>query len=142
VICGAVFGCAKFPNDPYQLVAVAQRLSKTGLPMTEYPQTVPNLTETASNLYELIKGRNLIAYPDQAIRRSVLQTVAAESARGWRGWKEKQSHRIDVVVALAMSALEPSGSVEPLAPRRSMIWGRANAYARAFHRPADLRCRV
>ena len=31
--------------DPYQLVAVAQRLTAAGLPMVEFPQSVPNLTE-------------------------------------------------------------------------------------------------
>ena len=30
--------------DPFQLVAVAQRLTQQGLPMTEFPQSVPNLT--------------------------------------------------------------------------------------------------
>lgn len=39
--------------DPYQLVAVAQRLSAHGLPMVEFAQSVPNLTEASSNLYEL-----------------------------------------------------------------------------------------
>jgi phage terminase large subunit-like protein len=45
--------------DPYQLVAVAQRLTAVGLPMIEFPQTLPNLTEASTNLYELVKGRNL-----------------------------------------------------------------------------------
>jgi phage terminase large subunit-like protein len=53
--------------DPYQLVAVAQRLTGAGLPMIEFPQSVPNLTESSTNLYELIKGRNLAAYPDADI---------------------------------------------------------------------------
>ncbi len=91
--------------DPYQMVAVAQRLSKRGLPMAEFTQTLPNLTEASNNLYELIKARNLVVYPDAAMRKSVLQTVASESARGWKLAKEKQSHKIDVVVALAMAAL-------------------------------------
>ena len=46
--------------DPYQLVAVAQRLTAAGLPMVEFAQSVPNLTEAATNLYELLKGRNLV----------------------------------------------------------------------------------
>jgi phage terminase large subunit-like protein len=71
----------------------------------EYPQSSPNLTAASQNLYELIKGRNLIAYPDAAIRLAVSRAVAIESPRGWRIAKEKQSHKIDVVVALAMAAL-------------------------------------
>lgn len=91
--------------DPYQLVAVAQRLSAQGLPMAEFAQSVPNLTEASSNLYELIKGRNLAVYPDAEMRLAVSRCVALETSRGWRIAKEKVSHKIDVVVALAMAAL-------------------------------------
>jgi three-Cys-motif partner protein len=48
--------------DPYQMAAVAQRLARAHVPMVEYPQSVPNLTEIATNLYELFKGKNLIVY--------------------------------------------------------------------------------
>jgi len=91
--------------DPYQLVSTSQRLTAAGLPMIEFPQSVPNLTEASSNLYELIKGRNLIVYPDNEMRLAVSRAVALETSRGWRIAKEKQSHRIDVIVALAMAAL-------------------------------------
>jgi phage terminase large subunit-like protein len=91
--------------DPYQLVAVAQRLSAHGLPMAEFAQSVPNLTEASANLYELIKGRNLAVYPDAEMRLAVSRCVALETSRGWRITKEKVSHKIDVVVALAMAAL-------------------------------------
>jgi hypothetical protein len=91
--------------DPYQLVAVAQRLTAAGLPMVEFPQSVPNLTESSTNLYEALKGRNLIAYPDDDVRLAVSRCVAVDTTRGWRIAKEKASHKIDVVVALAMAAL-------------------------------------
>ncbi|HJU11105.1 MAG TPA: terminase large subunit [Candidatus Binataceae bacterium] len=91
--------------DPFQLVAVAQRLALQGLPMVEFPQSVPNLTEASSNLYELVKGRNLRVYPDDEIRLAVSRAVALETSRGWRIAKEKQSHKIDVIVALAQAAL-------------------------------------
>jgi phage terminase large subunit-like protein len=91
--------------DPYQLVAVAQRLTTAGLPMVEFPQSVPNLTESSTNLYEALKGRNLVVYPDDDVRLAVSRCVAVETARGWRIAKEKASHKIDVVVALAMAAL-------------------------------------
>jgi len=91
--------------DPYQMLAVAQRLQKRGLPIVEFPQTPANLTEAGTNLYELIKGRNLLVYPDADIRLAVSRCVALETSRGWRITKEKQSHKIDVVVALAQAAL-------------------------------------
>ncbi len=95
--------------DPYQLVAVAQRLVKAGLPMVEFSQNIPNLTAASNNLYELIKGRNLVVYPDDAARLSVSHAVAVETPRGWKISKEKASHKVDFVVALAQAAL---GAVE------------------------------
>lgn len=91
--------------DPYQMQAVAQRLSRAGVPMREFPQSVPNLTEASTNLYELVKGSGLVAYPDSDVRLAVQRCVALETTRGWRIAKEKASHKIDVVVALGMAAL-------------------------------------
>lgn len=71
--------------------------------MVEFPQTVSNLTAASSCLFELITGRNLILYLDDGMRKSVQQAVAVESSRGWRIAKEKASHKIDVVVALAQA---------------------------------------
>ena len=103
--------------DPYQLVAVAQQLILQGLPMIEFAQSVPNLTEASSNLYEIIKGRNLIVYPDPEMRLAISRTVALETSRGWRIAKEKQSHKIDVVVALAqatLGAIQQGQHLQPL----------------------------
>jgi phage terminase large subunit-like protein len=99
------FSVREIRYDPYQLVAVAQRLTAAGLPMMEFSQSVPNLTEASTNLYEIIKGRNLLAYPDPDLRLAISRAVALETTRGWRIAKEKQSHKIDVVVALAQAAL-------------------------------------
>lgn len=55
--------------DPYQLVSSAQRLSRAGLPMQEFPQSVPNLTEASQTLYDLVKGRNVT--PSTRTRRCV-----------------------------------------------------------------------
>jgi phage terminase large subunit-like protein len=91
--------------DPFQMASTAQRLIAAGLPMAEFPQTVSNLTEASTNLYELLKGRNLVAYADDDLRLAVSRCVALETSRGWRIAKEKASHKIDVVVALAQAAL-------------------------------------
>jgi phage terminase large subunit-like protein len=91
--------------DPWQMQAVAQRLQRAGLPMEEFPQTVSNLTAASTNLYELVKGRNLAVYQDAEIRLAVQRAVALETPRGWRITKEKASHKIDIVIALAMAAL-------------------------------------
>lgn len=91
--------------DPWQMQAVAQRLTAAHVPMVEFPQSVPNLTESSTNLYELIKGQSLIAYANPDLRLAISRAVAIETARGWRITKEKVSHKIDVVVAMAMAAL-------------------------------------
>jgi phage terminase large subunit-like protein len=91
--------------DPYQMAASAQRLLKAGVPMVEFPQSMPNLTAASQNLYELIKGQGIAVYPDDEIRLAVQRAVAVEGSRGWKIAKEKASHKIDIVVALAQAAL-------------------------------------
>jgi hypothetical protein len=87
------------------MAAVAQRLASLGIPMREFPQSVSNLTAMGSNLFELIKGRGIETYSDDQIRLAVSRAIAVETPRGWRIAKEKASHKIDVVVALAMASL-------------------------------------
>jgi phage terminase large subunit-like protein len=89
--------------DPWQMVSTSQRLAKHGITVEEFPQSVGNMTLASQTLYELIKGRNLTAYPDDAIRLAVSRAVAVETSRGWRISKEKQSHKVDAVVALAIA---------------------------------------
>jgi len=91
--------------DPYQMASSSQRLARAGLPMLEYPQTVSNLTAIGENLFSLIRGRNLLVYPDRQIRTAVSRTVAIEGSRGWKIAKDRQSSRIDIVIALGMAAL-------------------------------------
>jgi hypothetical protein len=73
--------------------------------MMEFPQTMGNLTDASSNLYETIKAQGIIAYPDDAIRLAMQRAVAIEGSRGWKISKDKASHKIDVLIALGMAAL-------------------------------------
>jgi phage terminase large subunit-like protein len=92
--------------DPFQLVSVMQRLQRAGgVKVQEFPQTIPNLTAATQNLYDLIASRSLMLYPDAAMRLAISRAIMHESSRGWRLDKAKQSHKIDVVVALSMAAL-------------------------------------
>jgi phage terminase large subunit-like protein len=99
------YGLSDIRYDPFQMHDLSTRLRSEGLPMTEYPQSVPNLTSMGQNLYELVKGGNLVIYPDDYMRTCASHTVALQSSRGWRIAKEKTSFKIDVIVALAMAAL-------------------------------------
>lgn len=123
-LCGR-FDVRAIRYDPWQMASLAQRLVKRAVPMQEFPQTSGNLTDASSNLYELIKGENLAVYPDEAMRTSISQAIAVETPRGWRIAKEKQRHKIDVVVAMAMAAL--AAVKQELVPG----WGVFEHYRRA-----------
>jgi phage terminase large subunit-like protein len=97
------FRLVKLVFDPHQFASSSQRLTRAGIKVEEFTQTSDHLTAASQNLYELVTGRNLIAYPDKALRLAVSRAVAKETSRGWRIIKEKQSHKIDLAVALAMA---------------------------------------
>ena len=96
-VCEVVF-------DPYQMLATTQRLNRAGLQVREFPQSLGNLTIISQNLFELIRGQNLLVYPDPDIRLAISRAVTTETPRGWRITKQVQSHKIDIVIALAMAA--------------------------------------
>jgi hypothetical protein len=89
--------------DPYMMVDCAQRLARAGIPMEEYKQTRDKMIAVSRTLYDSVKGQNIALYPDKEMRLAMTQTIADESALGWRIAKEKASARIDVIVALAMA---------------------------------------
>src|SRR5262249_14588722 len=80
------------------------RVAKAGVRIEPFPQTPANLTAASQNLFELIQAQNLVAYPDPSMRLAISRAIASETSRGRRITKEKQSHTIDVVIALAMAA--------------------------------------
>lgn len=99
--------------DPYQFHRSATTLAAQGLPMEEYPQSTPNLTAMGQNLFELVKGRNIVMYPDPILREEAGRAIAEETTRGWKISKEKSGHKIDQIVALAMAAM---GCIEETGP--------------------------
>ena len=119
------FDVRKVLFDPWQMQSVAQRLTRAGIPIQEFPQTVSNLTSASQNLYELIEHGNLVAYRDDAMRLAVSRCVAIEGSRGWRIAKEKQSHKINVVVALGM-ACWAAVSIGANADRKVVHWFACN----------------
>ncbi|MFA5038413.1 MAG: terminase large subunit [Candidatus Omnitrophota bacterium] len=91
--------------DPYQFHRSGMSLVKEGLNMVEFPQTVANLTEMGQNLFDLIKGKNLLLYEDADMRAHAQNARAQETPRGFRIVKGKSTKKIDLMIALAMAAL-------------------------------------
>lgn len=89
--------------DPYQFHRSAMTLSKDHIKMIEYPQTLDRLTSMSQNLYDLIMGRNLLLYPDAEMRKHAQKCIAMETPRGWRIVKKQSSHKIDLIIALAIA---------------------------------------
>jgi Phage Terminase len=119
--------------DPWQMQASAQRLAKAGVRIEEFPQSPANLTLASQNLYELIQSQGIALYPDATMRLAASRAVAVETPRGWRLGKQQRTHKIDLIVALAMSAWaavqgqsEPS-VVTPADPAWDLAWGVGDA---------------
>ena len=91
--------------DPYQLHRSITTLKAAGLPIEEFPQTVPNTTLMGQTLFDLLNGQNLRLYSSADLREQALNTVALETPRGWRIAKEKAAKKIDAIVALALACV-------------------------------------
>ncbi|MBA7489785.1 hypothetical protein ES702_00319 [subsurface metagenome] len=103
------FNLVEVRYDPYQFKRSAQTLEKEGIKMVEYPQTLDRLTAMSQNLYDLIKGKNLILFNDYDLKKHLLNAQAKESTRGWRIVKKETSKKIDLAISLAMAS---QGAVE------------------------------
>ena len=105
--------------DPYQFHRSAVTLRKEGINMVEFPQTLDRLTLMSQNLFDLIKERNIVFYKDKELRQHAQKAVAKETSRGWRIVKKQSSHKIDLIISLAMAAL---GCVQVKILRAGVLW--------------------
>lgn len=91
--------------DPYQLQHLIQRLKKRGIRISEYPQTVANMTIAGNTLLDLIRQNQLVAYPTKELRQHILNAHAKETPRGIRLIKGTSSRKIDAAISLAMACV-------------------------------------
>jgi phage terminase large subunit-like protein len=112
--------------DPFQFHRSAMTLAKKGLPMQEFPQTVPGLTELGQNLYDLVQNGNLVLYPDKDLRHEGSCCLGRETARGIRIAKESTTAKIDQIVARAMACVHATGAGFEL---ETTSWEEVNSYA-------------
>jgi phage terminase large subunit-like protein len=110
---------------PYQAMQMLQSLQrKIGATVVqEFPQTVANTTVMGEELYSLIKGKNLVAYPDAELKAHITNSTGVETARGFRFAKEKASKKIDLAVALAMACCAALQAGKPLTNVHAMPIG-------------------
>ena len=91
--------------DPYQLHRSITTLQRAGLPIQEFPQTSANCTRMGQTLFDALNGRNIALYRARDMRQHALNTIAIDTARGWRIAKEKSTKKIDAIAALAMACV-------------------------------------
>lgn len=110
------FRIAEIVYDPAHFVQTANRLRVSGFKMTEYTQSVSNMTIASQKLYDLMKSKAIRVYPSDELRTHILNCVAQEETRGFRIVKQKDAGRvwkpIDAAIALAMAcyrAVESGG---------------------------------
>jgi phage terminase large subunit-like protein len=109
------YDVAEVRYDPFQFHRSATTLKQAKINIIEFPQTVPNMTDAGQALYDAIKHKTLKLYRDEELRKEAKFAVGKETARGMRIVKEKASHQIDAIVALAMAVLGSSSATGKIA---------------------------
>jgi phage terminase large subunit-like protein len=103
-----IFNVVSIVYDPTHLLQMMMRLKNRGLPVRPFEQTQTNMVMASQLLFDLLRNRNLEAYPADDLRRHLQMAVAETSARGFRIVKNKISkrHHIDGAVSLAMASYD------------------------------------
>lgn len=94
--------------DPHEFHRSMTTLLRKGYPMKEFTQTVENMTAASQQLFDVLKNKSLISYPDEELRSHIQNCVAENHGRGFRivKGKERKGAHIDGATALAMSVYE------------------------------------
>jgi len=128
--------------DPFQFHRSATTLLKDGINMVEFPQTVGNLTDMGQCLFDAVKHQSLKLYADADMRKEASFAVGKETPRGMRIVKEKASHKIDAIIALAMATHAASttpGEVEVWEMPFATAGGGRSSGVGAGRSPGDFR---
>lgn len=108
--------------DPTHLMQMMSRLKNRGLPVRSFEQNQTNMVMASQLLFDLLRNRNLEAYPSDDLKKHIRMAVAEATPRGFRIVKDKVSkrHHVDGAIALAMSAYDAvsNGGVDISVPVR------------------------
>ncbi len=117
-----IFNVVSIVYDPTHLMQMMSRLKNRGLPVRPFEQTQTNMVMASQLLFDLLRNRNLEAYPADDLRKHLQMAVAETSSRGFRIVKNKinKRHHIDGAVSLAMAAFDAvsNGGVDISVPVR------------------------
>jgi len=120
--------------DPYQMHRSITTLAKAGVPIMEFPQTQANTTRMSQLLFDLLRSRRLVLFPDPDLREQALHTIAIETGRGLRIAKEKAAQKIDGIVALSIACVAavdtPVGPARPTPEEEAEMERQERAFAR------------
>lgn len=102
------FKIASVVYDPTHMHQTQAHLVRAGVPMLEYKQTPERMTKASQVLYDLLRNRNLEAYPDDELRAHIQMAHARVTGRGFRIVKDpgKRKFKIDAAIALAMACYQ------------------------------------
>lgn len=90
--------------DPYQAVAMMQRLRERGLPVEQFTFSGANWTKLTQNLFALFKDRRIALFEHDALINELLSVKVVEKSNVLRIDHEGGDHD-DHAVALGMAAL-------------------------------------
>lgn len=97
------FNLSVVAYDPYQCELMAQRLTRRGVRMAEYPFTPKNLDRMATVLLDVFRSRRIDLYPDQQLITDLGRLSVQERAYGQRLVAPRDEHgHADRAVALSI----------------------------------------
>lgn len=100
------FNIVAIVYDPTQLHRSMTRIGTYIQNVTEFPQTIKNMTGASETLYNLFKNQKIMVYPDAQFRDHMKYAMADETGKGFRITKPLRAahHHTDAAVALAMAS--------------------------------------
>lgn len=104
----------KIVVDPWQAASTIQKFSNRGLPIEEFPFSMPNVSKIASNLYFLFHNRRIRIFPYKPLIDELKTCHLTAKSYGYK-ISHKSGKHDDFVISLALAALFSSLTHRPKA---------------------------
>ena len=121
------FRVRKILCDPWQALGLIERLKHVfGDAIEEFPQSVGNLTVCGETLYDLIRSRNLLSYPDSDLRSHIEQRWASRAREAFGCRRKRRAGKSTLCVALSMACVGALQNIQPVANPNALPIGVGN----------------